>query len=69
MKKETGLDPLSFCPGKMKAVLGKKLAVVTDRDRWRVSYLYRLLEERVQAFYEVEDCEHLTVLINSLYMK
>ena len=43
-----------------------KLAVVPDRDRWRVSYLERLLEERGQAYYEGGDCEHLTVLIDSL---
>ena len=66
LKQKTGLDPLSSCSGKMKAVLGNKLAVVPDRDRWRVSYLERLLEERGQAYYEGGDCEHLTVLIDSL---
>jgi hypothetical protein len=66
LKGETGLDPLSSCPGKMKTVLGNKLAVVPDRDRWRVTYLERLLEERGQAHYEGEDHEHLTVLIDSL---
>ena len=66
LKQKTGLDPRRSCLGKMKAVLGNKLAVVPDRDRWRVSYLERLLEERGQAYYEGGDCEHLTVLIDSL---
>ena len=51
---------------KVKAVLSNMLAVVPDRDRWRVSYLEKLLEERGQAYYEGRDHEHLTVLIDSL---
>ena len=50
----------------MKAVLGSKLAMVPDRDRWRISYLAKLLEERGQVHYEGGDVEHLTVLIDNL---
>ena len=66
LKEETGIDPLSSCSVKVKAVLSNKLAVVPDRGRWRVSYLEKLLEERGQAYYEGRDHEHLTVLIDSL---
>ena len=38
------------------------------RDRWRIRYLARLLEEREEAYYIGEDHEQLTGLIDSLCM-
>ena len=66
LKTESGLDPLRTTSVKMKAVLSSKLAMVPDRDRWRISYLAKLLEERGQVHYEGGDVEQLTVLIDSL---
>ena len=66
LKTESGLDPLTTASGKMKAVLSSNLAMVPARDRWRISYLAKLLEERGQVHYEGGDVEQLTVLIDSL---
>ena len=66
LKTESGLEPLRSSSVKMKAVLGSKLAVVPDREKWRISYLAKLLEERGQNHYEGGDVEQLTVLIDSL---
>ena len=64
--RETGLDPLCSSSVLVKKVLAGKVASVPDRDKWRIKYLARMLEERGQAYYEGEDCKQLTVLIDSL---
>ena len=66
IRAESGLEPLSCSSVKMKAVLGSKLALAPDVDKWRIRYLARLLEERGQAHYEGDDVDDLTVLIDSL---
>ena len=40
--------------------------MVPDREKWRISYLTKLLMERGQNHYEGGDVEQLTVLIDSL---
>ena len=37
-----------------------------DRDRWRLPYLGKLLEQRGEVFYQCGDCTELTELINSI---
>ena len=66
LRAESGLEPLSCSSGKIKAVLGSKLAMAPDMDKWRIKYLAKLLEERGQAHYEGDDVVDLTVLIDSL---
>ena len=63
---ETGMDPLHTSAAKVKAVLGNKLVTIPDRDRWRLGYMAKMLEERGHAYYEGGETEHLTVLIDSL---
>ena len=50
------------------ALLAADSVEVSDVDKWRVPYLWRLLEERLQAHYAAETTteDRLTVLINSL---
>ena len=52
LRAESGLEPLSCSSGKIKAVLGSKLAMAPDMDKWRIKYLAKLLEERGQVHYE-----------------
>ena len=66
LQQETGFDSLRSNSSKVKEVLGNKLVNIPDRDRWRINYLGKLLEERGAAYYEGKDHEDLTVLIDSL---
>ena len=52
----------------MKERLSVNVALVTDRDKWRLNYMARLLMERGEAYYRAEDEEatRLTTLIDSL---
>ena len=63
---EKGLDPVTTSASRIKSVLCGNLAETPARDRWRIEYLCKLLQERGQAYYDGEDHEHLTVLIDSL---
>ena len=66
---ESGLDPWMSSQSSMKEALTRaERTVVPARDAWRIPYLAKLLESRLQAYYlgnEEEDIR-LTSLINSL---
>ena len=66
LQQETDFDSLRSNLSKVKEVLGSKLVNSPDRDRWRINYLGKLLEERGAAYYDGKDHEDLTVLIDSL---
>ena len=66
LKDETGLDPNTTLSSRIKSVLCGSLVEIPARDGWRIGYLCKLLQERGQAYYDGEDHEHLTVLIDSL---
>ena len=66
IREETGLDPITTLSSRIKSVLCGNLVETPARDRWRIGYLCKLLQEREQAYYSGEDYEHLTVLIDSL---
>ena len=67
---ETGLDPWVDSPSTFKKVLREKddNLVVQPSDRWRVSYLALLLEQRQAAHYGTMEAEEkrLSGLIDSL---
>ena len=50
----------------MKKVLGEKLADLPEQDKWRLPYLGKLLEQRGDLYYQLEDTSELTELIDSL---
>ena len=64
----SGEDPLSASSWKVKNSLMKSAVDVPGGDVWRVSYLAKLLTERGEASYRVEDSAvlRLTALIDSL---
>ena len=66
LEQETGLDPLSVSASRVKAGLVSEVPLVSDRDRWRLAYLAKLLQMRGQLYYEGGETDHLTVLIDSL---
>ena len=56
-----------YCGGtKVKQMLEEKLPAVQDRDKWRLTYLGKLLEERGEAHYAGCETGNLTDLIDSL---
>ena len=62
----TGLDPWSCLGNQVKKVLGEKLAEVPQQDSWRLLYLEKLLDQRGEMYYRVEDTTQLTELIDSI---
>ena len=62
----TGLVPWTCSPKQVKAVLGEMLVELPEQDMWSVPYLARLLEERGEKFYSMDDTTDLTELIDSL---
>ena len=66
VREVTGLDPWQCSPNDVKAVMAERLVQLPDQDRWRLLYLSRLLEERGERFYSMEDTTELTELIGSL---
>jgi hypothetical protein len=48
---ETGADPWSESPAKIKKVLAEQPVEIPDIDRWRIPYLGSLLEKRQMAHY------------------
>ena len=68
LRQETGLDPVSSHSWDVKVKLMESAARVPEVDRWRMDYLARLLTERGEASYRVEDSVvvRLTALIDSL---
>ena len=52
LREESGLDPWTVAPGRLKAALLRaEEAPVPAADAWRVPYMWRLLEERLQHHY------------------
>ena len=66
LERETGVDPFLTKSWQIKAVLTGKLASIPDMDMWRIMYLSKLLEARGQAYYEGEEYQYLTELVDSL---
>ena len=66
LRRETGVDPLLTKSWQIKAILTRKLACIPNGDRWRIMYLAKLLVDRGQAYYEGEEYQDLTELIDSL---
>ena len=69
LKEETGLDTWQASPGEIRRKLKEKSEVkVPDQDMWRIPYLRKLLQARLEASYEgqEEKVEELTNLVNSL---
>ena len=65
---EIGLVPLKTSSDKVKKIMSLKLTDVPETDSWMLPYLMKLLEQRGEAYYEGEDVDQLTVLIDSLCM-
>ena len=61
----TGLDPWSCLCSQVRKVLDLKLAEMPQQDEWRLPYLGKLLEQRGQKYYQMEDTSELTELIDS----
>ena len=69
LAEETGLDVWKASPGQLRKELMEKSAVEVPLDQvWRIQYLRRLLESRLEAYYMgwMDKEEDLTRLINSL---
>ena len=50
----------------VKKVLGEKLAEVPQQDKWRLLYLEKLLDQRGEMYYRMDDTAQLTELIDSI---
>ena len=62
--KETGLDPVKSSIGKVKEKLRMNVAMVPDRDSWRIHYMAMLLSERGEAHHPHRQSQHqLTISI------
>ena len=68
IRQDTGLDPVTSSPWEVKKRLLGNVASAPDTDEWRLSYLAKLLTDRGEASYRVEDSAvlRLTGLIDSL---
>ena len=62
----TGLDPWTCSPKQVKIVMSERLGQLPEQDKWRLTYLGRLLKERGEKFFSMEDTIQLTDLIDSL---
>ena len=64
-----GLDPWTSPPGRLKAALQlSEESPIQTADAWRVPYMWRLLGERLQHFYngDTEEEERVAGLLNDL---
>ena len=70
LKDESGLDPWSESPARIKKVLAEMQDEVPIGDEWRLPYLGKLLEQRQRAHYSdcTSETERLSELIDSLCM-
>ena len=66
LREMTGLDPWSCLGHQVKKVLGEKVTEVPQQDSWRLLYLQKLLEQRGEMYYRMEDTTQLTELIDSI---
>ena len=66
IREVTRLDPWTCSSREVRSVLAETMVDMDDQDRWRLPYLGRLLEERGERFYGMEDTEDLTKMIDSL---
>ena len=63
---ETGLNPTVATSQAIKQRLIRKIPSVPERDKWRLGFLVRMLEERGEAFYAKKETELISILIDSL---
>ena len=65
---ETGSDQAQACLGHIKKELFSKVAIVPDRDKWRLDFLTKLLKQRGEALYIVDtkEVQRLSGLIDSI---
>jgi hypothetical protein len=69
LREESGLDPWTVAPGRLKAALLRaEETPVPAADAWRVPYMWRLLEERLQHYYcgNKEEEKRVQGLLDSL---
>ena len=66
IKEMTGLDPWGCLGSQVRKVMEEKLAVLPVQDEWRLPFLGKLLEQRGDKYYMMEDTTRLTELIDSL---
>ena len=62
--RETGLDPWTSQSWKVRAAVERK--EVPDGEGWRLQYLRKLLEARMEMSTRCEDLEDINTIINSL---
>ena len=63
---ESGKDPWITSPDELRQSLFSQKADAPEGDRWRLSYLAKLLEDRGQHYYECKDTLNHSNLIDSL---
>ena len=63
---ETKIDPWVVKTGKVRAILDEKKYEVPHRDKWRLPFLAKLLEERQHLPYQASDTTEIQGLINAL---
>ena len=63
---ETKIDPWVVKTGKVRAILDEKKCEVPHRDKWRLPFLAKLLEERQHLHYQASDTTEIQGLINAL---
>ena len=63
---ETNIDPWVEKTWTFRNLLNKRKSEVPVRDRWRLPYLSKLLEERQMLHYKGDDETMIQELINSL---
>ena len=62
----TGLDPWKCFGSQVRKEMDEKLVEVPEMDKWRIVYLEKLLEQRGELFYKLEDTSEITGLIDSI---
>jgi len=69
LREESGLDPWTVAPGRLKAALLRaEEAPVPVADTWRAPYMWRLLEERLLHYYcgDTKEEKRVQGLLDSL---
>ena len=71
VKQETGLDPWIYGGARMReALIEANTVKVPEQDQWRIGYLSKLINLRLEAFFcgDTEEEENINTLINSLVL-
>ena len=69
IRKESGLDPWTCSKAKLtEALIQAEEVPIPEEDLWRIPYLWRLLEERLQFYYcgDTKEERRVQELIDSL---